>query len=154
MEITVLGEYDEKRNTITASNIMLKSIDKPYIEPVYHTTSGISSKLISNLINNCLETHPEVIDYIPEYLVQQYDYPDKQTSTYLIHNPGRSFPLCQKSIERAKYEELFRFMFKINYLKILVEQKSMDFREPSKRTSFENSSRLSLLNSQKINNRQ
>lgn len=116
MEITVLGEYDEKRNTITASNIMLKNIDKPYIEPVYHTTSGISSKLISNLINNCLETHPEMIDYIPEYLVQQYDYPDKETSTYLIHNPD-DLSTMQKSIERAKYEELFRFMFKINYLK-------------------------------------
>lgn len=116
MDITVLGDYDERKNTITASNIMLKTIDETFIEPVYHVTNGLSSKLLNNLINNALKTNPTIIDYIPDYLVEKYDYPDKLTSTMLIHNP-EDLSTMNKSIERAKYEELFRFMFKINYLK-------------------------------------
>lgn len=116
MEVTVIGEYSEHKNTITASNIMLKKIDETYIEPVYHVTSGITSKLIGNLVHNCLKTHPKIIDYIPEYLVDKYDYPDKESSIMLIHNPS-DLATMSSSIERSKYEELFRFMFKINYLK-------------------------------------
>ncbi len=116
LSVTVLGTYDSRKNTITASNIMLKSIEETFIEPVYHVTSGITSKLIGNLVHNCLETHPPIVDFIPDYLVEKYDYPDKQAATYLIHNPSTIDDMTT-SIERAKYEELFRFMFKINYLK-------------------------------------
>ncbi len=114
--ITVLGVYDEKKNTITASNIMHGSIDETYIEPVYHVTSGITSKLIGNLVHNLLETNPLITDYIPEYLCEEYDYQDKPTAIAKIHNP-RDLAEMTESIERCKYEELFRFMFKINYLK-------------------------------------
>lgn len=116
MTVTVIGEYDERKNTITASNIMTKNIEEGYIEPIYHVTSGITSKLLSNIIHNCLETNPLITDYIPEYLVEKYDYPDKQQSIMKIHNPN-DLNEMSKAIERSKYEELFRFMFKINYLK-------------------------------------
>lgn len=116
MDITIIGEYDQRHNTITASNIMLKTIEKDFIEPIYHTTSGISSKLISNLVKNALDTNPLIIDYIPEYLIEKYDYLDKETCVKLIHNP-EVLDKIEPSIERLKYEELFRFMFKINYLK-------------------------------------
>ena len=116
IEVTVIGEYSEHKNTITASNIMLKTIDESYIEPVYHVTNGITSKLIGNLVHNCLETNPKVIDYIPDYLVEKYDYPAKESSIRLIQNPT-DLSTMESSIERSKYEELFRFMFKINYLK-------------------------------------
>lgn len=114
--VTVIGEYDERKNSITASNVMTKAIESTYIEPIYHVTSGISSKLLGNIIHNCLETHPTVIDYIPEYLIEKYDYPDKTSAIMMIHNPNDLSKMTQ-AIERSKYEELFRFMFKINYLK-------------------------------------
>lgn len=116
LTVTVIGEYDEHKNTITASNIMLKEIEKSFIEPIYHTTAGISSKLIGNLIHNALETRPPIVDYIPEYIIEKYDYPDKQTATTYIHHPD-DLQAIETSIERSKYEELFKFMFKINYLK-------------------------------------
>ncbi len=116
LTVTVIGEYDEHKNTITASNIMLKEIEKSFIEPIYHTTAGISSKLIGNLIHNALETRPPIVDYIPEYIIEKYDYPDKQTATTFIHHPI-DLQAIETSIERSKYEELFKFMFKINYLK-------------------------------------
>ncbi len=114
--ITVLGEYDERHNTITASNILFKEITSTYIEPVYHTTSGLSSKVISNIVRNYLSTNPKVIDFIPEYLSDEYDFKDKPSSISLVHNPP-SLNVLDTSINRLKYEELFRFMFKINYLK-------------------------------------
>lgn len=114
--ITVIGEYDGRKNTITASNIMLKKIENSYIEPVYHVTSGISSKLINNLVDNCLKMNPSIVDYIPPYLKEEYDFPDKEESVVLIHKPT-DLKSIERAIERSKYEELFRFMFKINYLK-------------------------------------
>lgn len=114
--ITVIGEYDERHNTITASNIMLKEVTDTFIEPVYHVTSGITSKLIGNLVKNAFDTRPEIVDYIPDYLVEKYDFQDKETCVKLVHNPT-DLGEIDSSIERLKYEELFKFMFKINYLK-------------------------------------
>lgn len=114
--VTVLGEYDAKRNTITASNIMFKEITNTFIEPVYHTTSGLSSKLIGNIVKNAFDTKPEIIDYIPEYLIDKYDYKDKETAVREVHFPS-DISKIDASIDRLKYEELFRFMFKINFLK-------------------------------------
>ncbi len=114
--VTVMGEYDSYKNTITASNILLKEVDETYIEPVYHVTAGITSKLIGTLVKNALATDPDIIDYIPEYLKEKYDFVDKKESILLVHNP-QNLEVVESSIERLKYEELFRFMFKINYLK-------------------------------------
>ncbi len=130
MTVTVLGEYDEKRNTITANNIMLKEITDTYIEPVYHVTSGITSKLVGNLVKNALDTNPTITDYIPEHLVEKYDYPDKNSATRLIHNP-EDLSSMDRAIERSKYEELFRFMFKINYLKSCRTEVDGLFRDTS-----------------------
>ncbi len=114
--ITVIGEYDERHNTITASNLMLKELDREYIEPVYHVTSGISSKLISNIVHNCLETQPDFIDFIPIEYQEKYEFLNKRDAIYQVHNPI-DLKNITGAIERLKYEELFKFMFKINYLK-------------------------------------
>lgn len=114
--VTVIGEYDSYKNTITASNILLKEITKSYIEPVYHVTSGITSKLLGTLVKNAIDTNPIVTDYIPDYLKEKYDFKDKNSSIMLIHNP-KDLSLIEDARNRLKYEELFKFMFKINYLK-------------------------------------
>lgn len=116
MTITVLGEYDEKRNMITASNIMFKELHEEYIEPVYHVTSGITSKLIGNLVKNAFEIQRHSKDFIPEYLVTKYDFKDKDECIGLVHNPDDLNEL-EEIQNRLKYEELFKFMFKINFLK-------------------------------------
>lgn len=116
MTVTVLGEYDLKRNMITANNIMFKTIESEYIEPVYHVTSGITSKLIGNLVKNAFEIKRFSYDYVPEYLAEKYDFLDKDMCLAKIHNPD-SLDDIEHMQERLKYEELFKFMFKINYLK-------------------------------------
>lgn len=115
-KITIIGEYDETKNTITASDIRLKEITGELIEPVYHLTSGISSRNLHSLIMNALNENIKSVDFIPDYLVEEYEFPEKDSSLRQIHNPV-NLNSIKKSIIRFKYEELFKFMFKINYLK-------------------------------------
>ena len=119
--ICIIGEYDEKHNIITASDIRFKEIDKNIIEPVYHLTSGISSRTLHSLILNALPKLSSCIDYIPEYIKEQYDFQDKPSALMQIHNPA-SIETIKGAIIRFKYEELFKFMFKINYLKKLEKK--------------------------------
>ena len=114
--ITVIGDYDEKHNVITADDIKFMELKEDVYEPIYHLTTGISSKILNNLINSALETKPEIIDYIPDYLRDEYNFIDKETSLKMVHNP-KDLKSIKDAVLRLKYEELFKFMFKINYLK-------------------------------------
>ena len=46
--VTVIGKYDENKNTLNASDIKLFDLgNKTIIEPVYHLTKGINNKKIN-----------------------------------------------------------------------------------------------------------
>ena len=49
-EVTVIGKYDKLHNQIGASDIRLERLEQETIEPIYHTTSGISGKQTNNYI--------------------------------------------------------------------------------------------------------
>ena len=116
--IIVIGKYDKLKNVITASDIRFGSLSKEEkIEPIYHLTSGITSKNLSTYINLGLIMYGrEVVDYIPDYLQEKYNFVNKKTALNIIHNPSdiEKLEIIRK---RLKYEELFLFMAKINYLK-------------------------------------
>ncbi len=116
--VIVIGKYDKTKNVITASDIKLGSLgDSLKIEPVYHLTSGLTNKNISTYINMALlGIGKNVLDYIPDYLSEKYKFVSKKIALNIIHNPSDIEKLKQVTI-RLKYEELFEFMFKINYLK-------------------------------------
>ena len=116
--VIVIGKYDSIKNVITASDIRIGILGKEEkIEPVYHLTTGISSKSIHTFINLGLLVYGrEVPDYIPDYLLDKYGYLNKKTSLNIIHNPSDLTKL-EEVRNRLKYEELFTFMTKINYLK-------------------------------------
>ena len=115
--ITVIGKYDKKNNNIVAQEIRIESLkEEPSIEPIYHTTNGITGKQIKNLINNTLKEVEKVNDYVPEYLNKKYKFIDKLNSIKMVHNPT-DIDILRKARTRLKYEELFLFMLKINYLK-------------------------------------
>ncbi len=116
--ITVIGKLDKTKNIITANEIKMGGLsDTDRIEPVYHSTSGLSNKTLSSYINMALLEYGNTIrDYIPEYLREKYNFLNKKTSLNIIHNPSTKEKLKDVTI-RLKYEELFNFMFKINYLK-------------------------------------
>lgn len=116
--ITVIGKLDKTKNVITASDIKMGVLsNKVRIEPVYHCTSGLTNKNISTYINMALLMHgKEIPDYIPTEYIEKYNFLNKKTALNVIHNPSTSEKLKEVTV-RLKYEELFQFMFKINYLK-------------------------------------
>ena len=116
--VTVIGKYDKKKNVITASEIKMETLStKAKIEPVYHLTNGLSQRQMATFINMALLTHgKEVPDYIPTSFMEKYHFVNKKTALNIVHNPPSEEKLKEATI-RLKYEELFAFMFKINYLR-------------------------------------
>ena len=115
-KITVIGKYDKKHNTVVASEIRLGLLPPvPVIEPIYHTTNGISSSQLHKWIVSSLE-YIDTKEYIPAYLCERYKLLDKKSSVLQIHNPKSKVSLNQ-ALNYLKYEELFLFMLKMNYLK-------------------------------------
>ena len=117
--VTVIGKFDKKKNVITASEIKFETLsNKIKIEPVYHSTSGLTNKNIATYINMALLFYgKEIPDYIPNEYIEKYNFLNKKTSLNIIHNPSTEEKLKEVTI-RLKYEELFAFMFKINYLRL------------------------------------
>lgn len=149
-EITVIGKYDEKKNLVVASNILLSKIDSGSIESIYHLTSGLSNNQINKFINNASTLDLKIDDYIPEYLNTKYNFISKKEAIEKIH-----FPKDISEIKEAKlkliYEELFKFMFKINYLKFektKEEKTSVKVCSRDKLDSFINSLPFSLTKDQ------
>lgn len=116
--IVVIGKYDKKNNVLVASDILFKFLGKKEeIIPVYHLTSGINSNTLKKFINEALLSYKDqVVDNIPKYLNDKYNFVSKKLALSIVHNPSDKEKL-EEVLKRLKYEELFEFMFKINYLK-------------------------------------
>ena len=116
--VIVIGKYDSKKNIITASDIKFGLLNnQAKIEPVYHCTSGLTNKNMSTYINTALLMNgKDITDYIPTDYQNKYHFSNKKTALNIAHNPPTLEKLKEAQI-RLKYEELFSFMFKINYLK-------------------------------------
>lgn len=116
--IVVIGKYDKQNNILVASDILFKTLGKKEeIIPVYHLTSGLTSNTLRKFINEGLATYKDqVIDNIPEYIIDKYNFSSKKFALSIVHNPSDKERL-EEVLNRLRYEELFEFMFKINYLK-------------------------------------
>ena len=113
--VTIIGKYDQKHNSITASDIKFGLIEGTLIEPIYHSSFKINSSKISKIIKSVLDkVKPK--DYIPDSLIRKYHFMDKQEAIKIVHNPKDKEKL-KKALARLKYEELFMYMMKISYLK-------------------------------------
>ena len=121
--ITVFGKYDKTKNTVVASDIKFEKLESGSIESVYHLTSGLTAKQLKKYINEVLPDYDKFTDYVPEYLNEKYKFLDKRTAVNKIHNPKNEDDVKQALI-KLKYEELFEFMFKINYMKEINKKKN------------------------------
>lgn len=114
--INIIGKYDKLKNSITASDIKFEIIRDTKIEPVYHLVNGIKSNNLSNIIKECFNKKIDINDYIPNYLIDKYNFINKLEASYNIHFPSSTNTLKQSKV-RTIYEEFFVFMFKMHYLK-------------------------------------
>lgn len=113
--VSVIGKYDKMHNTVVANNINLSPL--PTVEkivPIYHQVAGLSSNQISNYINQIVDYEP--INYLPDSIINKYNFIDKKTCINEVHNPSNMNNL-KKALNMLKYEELFLFMLKMESLK-------------------------------------
>lgn len=116
MVVTLIGKYEFKNNTFTCSDILLKELPvNGLIKPIYHSLGDLTSTKISNLILNCLN-YIKPVEYVPDYLKEKYHLACKNKSIYEVHKPTNMQNL-KNSLNYLKYEEVFLFMLKMNYLK-------------------------------------
>ena len=114
--VTVIGKYNPKTETIVASNILLRSLDgNMEIIPAYHLCKGISSKQLSNYINEALISY-NVINNIPDNLKEKYNFINEEDALKIVHNPTDEKSL-KTALKTLKYEELFTYMKKVKELK-------------------------------------
>ena len=116
--IIVIGKFDKSKNIVNASDIKFGYLgNDAKIEPIYHLTTGLTNKSLSTYINYGIMMYgKDIPDYLPNYLKERYHFGNKSITLNIVHNPDDSKKL-EFMIKRLKYEELFKFMVKINYLK-------------------------------------
>ena len=116
-EVTIIGKYNKLKNTIIATDIRFGLLPpSAKIEPIYYTTLGLSVKQISKFITSILYDDYEVVDLVPRYLNEKYNLLSKKIAIQNIHNPVDILVL-KKARQKIKYEELFMYVLKLNYLK-------------------------------------
>lgn len=116
-EITIIGKYNKLKNTVIVSDIRFGLLPpSAKIEPIYYTTEGLTVKQISKFESIALENDYDVIDLVPRYIEEKYNLMNKKSAIKNIHVP-EDILLLKKARQRIKYEELFMYVLKINYLK-------------------------------------
>lgn len=114
-EVTIIGKYDPKKETIVATNIKLGNLNKVEIEPVYHLCKGITSKQMNAFINVALGVVKEN-NNIPKELISKYNLMSEDEAIRIIHNPKDENSL-KTALKTLKYEEIFTYMKNIKLLK-------------------------------------
>ena len=114
-EVTIIGKYDPKKETIVATNIRLGNLNKVEIEPVYHLCKGITSKQMNVFIKKALSVVKEN-NNIPKELISKYNLMSEDEAIRIIHNPKDENSL-KTALKTLKYEEIFTYMKNIKLLK-------------------------------------
>ena len=116
-EVTILGRFHKLKNTIVASDIRFGLLpNDAKIEPIYNTTNGLTSKSLSKYIASALEEDYQIDSLVPRYLEEKYNLMTKKEALKNVHIP-EDIPSLKKARQRIKYEELFMYMLKVNYLR-------------------------------------
>lgn len=114
-EVTIIGKYNPKNETIVATNIRLGNLNKVEIEPVYHLCKGITSKQMNSFIKKALGVVKEN-NNIPKELISKYNLMSEDEAVRIIHNPKDENSL-KTALKTLKYEEIFTYMKNIKLLK-------------------------------------
>ncbi|MDD3391986.1 MAG: ATP-dependent DNA helicase RecG, partial [Bacilli bacterium] len=119
VELIVIGKIDFLHNTIVASEIRFGKINEDgEVEAIYHTTYGIDSRMIRTHVNLALQNKDiNLVNYVPSDLMEKYHFMDKNKAIRIVHQPQQIDEL-KKATLMLKYEELFLFMLRMNYLKL------------------------------------
>ena len=119
-EVVLIGKYNKLKNTFVASDIKF-SVEDNKIEVKYHLTEGIKNNTLEKIIGEALKLDYDIPDYVPEMFNIHYKLLSKRDAIRLIHQPNSVEDIKQSELKLI-YEELFLYMFKINYLSTINKE--------------------------------
>ena len=116
-EVVVTGNIDRVKHSFTASTMKLKKNFKNAIEPIYNL-DGISDGQFNKFVKASIKEYAHLIqDDLPRDLIRKYKLLSYHEVLNIVHNPY-SMKDLEKIDRRVKYEELFKFQFKMQYVKL------------------------------------
>ncbi len=113
--IIITGKYKISTKTFTANTLKIGKLKDDEIIPMYHSIKGLKSVQIEKIMAKVLKKNITDADYIPYVYLKKYHFMDKKTALLNIHKPQDVNSLNQAK-QRLIYEELFVFLFKMQYL--------------------------------------
>lgn len=116
-EVILIGKYNNKLNSFTASEIKMGRLNNTQIIPLYHNVKGIKNNTLEKYIKYLLE-NTTIVDELPSYLKEKYHLCSLQEAYQYIHFPKNKEEL-KEAQRRLIFEELFEFMLKMMFLKEL-----------------------------------
>ncbi len=86
--------------------LFVKSAKSVEIRPRYPQNKNITSKIIQSAMENALNGIEEIPEYLPKYIIEEYDLVSLDTAIRQIHFPKDAESL-QKARDRLIFDELF-----------------------------------------------
>ncbi len=120
-DVILTGKYDNIHNSFTASNLKLGILNDSLINPVYHSIKGIKNP--KNIIVEAINYIEEDNNIIPKNYALKHNLITNKKALEYIHNP-KTIEEVEKGRNRIIHEELFEFLFKVNYLKHLKDKET------------------------------
>ncbi len=115
-KIIATGKYDVHKNLFTASNLKFGELLEKQIIPVYHSIKNIKNAVLEKIIKEGLKEALDLEDYLPQKYLEKYHFINKDEAMKVVHQPNNE-ELLNIARNRLIYEELFLFLFKVQYLK-------------------------------------
>ena len=116
-EVILIGKYNDKLNSFTASEIKMGRLNNTQIIPLYHNVKKIKNNTLEKYIKYLLE-NTTIVDELPSYLKEKYHLCSLKEAYQYIHFPKNKEEL-KEAQRRLIFEELFEFMLKMMFLKEL-----------------------------------
>lgn len=119
LPMTIIGKYNQKRSSITASDIKLKSIKElEGITPIYSLKEGITQKSFQGYVKKALDFYKGHIGHIiPDFLCEKYHLITREEALFKVHFPQVRSDVIS-SLRYLKYEEFFKFQLTMQYIKM------------------------------------
>jgi ATP-dependent DNA helicase RecG len=117
-QITVTGKWDQHRQTISLSDLVIGSRPEGQeIEPVYSVKGNMTVKTMRKFVGQALTKYGDYIEnIIPNQLVSKYKLLQRKETLKLLHHPVDSNSLKQAR-RTYVYEEFFLFQLKMQALR-------------------------------------
>ncbi len=116
-EIVLTGTIDRTKFSFTATTLKLKRNFKNEIEPIYNV-ENVGDSQFNKLVKLSMVEYGYLIeDDLPQSLIDKYKLIKHSDLLKIVHNPITSKDLA-KITRRIKYEELFKFEFKMQYIRL------------------------------------